>query len=520
MLRIDFLILPILTIAYGLQYYDKAVLGSATLFGILRDLDLTTARYSQANAFFYYAYAVAAFPMAILCQRFGKHLNIFLGTMVVLWGVIVMLTPVVKDWRGLYAQRFFLGQVANSPVKAFLFALHRSVGITRVRSDYKTLVHETRDANQNRYLVFVYHGYSSATGLFSIFSGLVNRRLGAVHTSLAPWKLIFLVPGAITVIFGAFLLLFLPPSPLQHPIVSIPGYNKLPAHILQETHEKVRLDGNPAVRGEGDDGRPAEAKWDWSQAREAVVDVKIWGFFLMATAIYVVNGSVTVFGPLLVKSIGYTSLQATLLLTPGGATTCISIYIFALLASSRRIARTIPFSRTILLVLSCLPPIIGAVMCWKAGWENKAVPLAGYYLLPTFGAPFVLLLGWSTANVQGGTKQAISSAAIFLGYNLGNIAASYILLPSEAKHHYPTTFKTVIGVMCATIGVTLIISLFMARENKRRDAEQFASVGARRDVRVTDVENEKEAVDLGIAREEEEARDVSDGQNRSFRYIL
>lgn len=130
-----------------------------------------------------------------------------------------------------------------------------------------------------------------------------------------------------------------------------------------------------------------------------------------------VNGSVTVFGPLLVKSIGYTSLQATLLLTPGGATTCISIYIFALLASLPRISR-IPYSRTVLLVVSCLPPIIGSIMCWKGDWGNKAVPLAGYYLLPTFGAPFVLLLGWSTANVQGGTKQAISSGAIFVGYNL------------------------------------------------------------------------------------------------------
>ena len=130
-----------------------------------------------------------------------------------------------------------------------------------------------------------------------------------------------------------------------------------------------------------------------------------------------VNGSVTVFGPLLVKSIGYTSLQATLLLTPGGATTCIAIYLFALLATLPRLAR-IPYARTGLLVLSCLPPIIGACMCWKGDWGNKAVPLAGYYLLPTFGAPFVLLLGWSTANVKGGTKQAIASGAIFVGYNL------------------------------------------------------------------------------------------------------
>ncbi|KAJ9107150.1 hypothetical protein QFC19_002810 [Naganishia cerealis] len=503
MLRIDFLILPILTIAYGLQYYDKAVLGSATLFGILTDLDLTAARYSQANAFFYYSYAVAAFPMAILCQRFNRHLNVFLGTMVILWGVIVMLTPAVKDWRGLYAQRFFLGFIEASVSPGF-------VAITR------------RWYTKREMPIRIGIWYS-ATGLFSIFSGLVNRRLGAVNTSLAPWKLIFLVPGAITVVFGAFLLLLLPPSPLRQAIIPIPGYNKLPTHVLQETHDKVLRDSTH----EGNE--TAASKWNWKQAREAALDVKIWGFFLMATAIYVVNGSVTVFGPLLVKSIGYTSLQATLLLTPGGATTCISIYIFALLASSTRIARRVPYSRTILLVLSCLPPIVGALMCWKGNWANKAVPLAGYYLLPTFGAPFVLLLGWSTANVAGGTKQAISSAAIFVGYNLGNIAASYILLPSEAKHHYPTTFKTVIGVMCATIGITMFLSLVMARQNRARDALQRqvagGATGTMQHEQLSQGEEETEKMPVGdfkggVEKVEDGWEDVSDGQNKSFRYTL
>jgi hypothetical protein len=111
MLRIDLLVLPILTVAYGLQYYDKAVLGSATLFGILKDLDLSTARYSQANACFYYGYIAGAFPCAWACLRFKKRLNLFLGACVVGWGAVVMMTPLVKDWKGLYAQRVVLGSV-------------------------------------------------------------------------------------------------------------------------------------------------------------------------------------------------------------------------------------------------------------------------------------------------------------------------------------------------------------------------------------------------------------------------
>lgn len=53
----------ILTISFGIQYYDKAVLGSASIFGIIKDLGLSTTsaegvvstlRYSTANSAFYW----------------------------------------------------------------------------------------------------------------------------------------------------------------------------------------------------------------------------------------------------------------------------------------------------------------------------------------------------------------------------------------------------------------------------------------------------------------------------------
>lgn len=138
-------------------------------------------------------------------------------------------------------------------------------------------------------------------------------------------------------------------------------------------------------------------------------------------------------------------------------------------------------------------------MCWRGDWTNKAVPLAGYYLLPTFGTPFVLMLGSSTANMAGSTKQAIASGAIFVGYkcvvcglserarsvsavadifvlllpfppsSCGNIAASYTLITTESAIHYPTTFRIIIGVMCATMVLAALQALLYARENRRRN---------------------------------------------------
>ena len=91
--------------------------------------------------------------------------------------------------------------------------------------------------------------------------------------------------------------------------------------------------------------------------------------------------------------------------------TCLTIYIFGWLAGRLK------NSRTWLLPFSCWPMIIGAVMIWKGSWSNRAVPLIGYYLVASFGAPYVLLLSIAAANVAGGTKKAISSGMIFIGYN-------------------------------------------------------------------------------------------------------
>lgn len=53
--------------------------------------------------------------------------------------------------------------------------------------------------------------------------------------------------------------------------------------------------------------------WSNSQALEALSDVKVWIYFLLAIAIYVCNGGVTAFGSYIIKSFGYSSLRSLVL---------------------------------------------------------------------------------------------------------------------------------------------------------------------------------------------------------------
>lgn len=350
----------------------------------------------------------------------------------------------------------------------------------------------------------------SATGIFSIVSGLINYGLGTrtPNPNLATWKSLFLVPGCLTVFFGLVVLLLLPSGPNHAPLVRIPGYNVFSAierdELLDKTQRQMLTAPTATTKDNSSDSGKSSPRqiaasppWQWYQVWEALLDIKVWLFTLMATAIYVTNGAVTSFGPIIVRSMGYTPTQAILYQTPCGAVTVVSIWVVVLLnAYFLQDTKGRPV-RIVLLVLSCLPTVIGATLIWGSfPWGSKAAPLTGYYLLGNFGAPYVLLLALVASNVSGSTKASLTSGMVFVGYNAGNIAGSYVLTASEANVGYETTWKVIIGMMAATIGLSGILAGVLKWENVKRDKE-----------------GEKASTDCG-------QEDLTDRENRSFRYVL
>jgi hypothetical protein len=117
---------------------------------------------------------------------------------------------------------------------------------------------------------------SSATGLFSIVSGLTNFGLGQTNTSLRPWMILFLVPGAFTIVLGLLFLVLLPPSPSEAPVLRLRGYNVFTDERRNALVHAVRTN----LTGEG------KASLSAHEVRKALLDPKMWLFFLIATAIY------------------------------------------------------------------------------------------------------------------------------------------------------------------------------------------------------------------------------------------
>jgi hypothetical protein len=76
--KIDYHILPLLFITYNLNFMDKTILSSASVFGLSEDTGLKGQEYSWVSSIFYFGYFIWEYPTTYLIQKLpvGKYVGI------------------------------------------------------------------------------------------------------------------------------------------------------------------------------------------------------------------------------------------------------------------------------------------------------------------------------------------------------------------------------------------------------------------------------------------------------------
>lgn len=330
--------------------------------------------------------------MTFALQRF--NMGRILGIVVCFWALICMLTAAVTNWQGLYAQRFFLGFVESIIPTGFMCIV----------SGFYT--QQEQSLRQSWWF--------SSTGLFTIIGGGLNYGFAQITSgSLKRWQYIYILAGALTFLFG-LMCFAVPDSPVS-------------AWFLKEEERIVATErlryGQTGVRCN---------KFKWSQIKESLLDPKVWLVFIMMASAYTVNGAVSGFGPLIVSTFGWSTLQSILWQFPLGGICLVFILLTGWLSSR------IPNIRIILLILCCLPVIAGCAMIWKCAWTYHAVgPVVGYTIIGFFGPAVSLIITIGMANVAGQTKKAFMAATIFVAYCVGNIVGPQLIKSQTKSRHYP-----------------------------------------------------------------------------------
>ena len=169
-----------LAISFGLQYLDKVTISYAAIYGMREELHLVGQEYSWANSLFYFGYLVGEFPANYLMHKvpIGK----FAAVNTLIWGVLVMLCAVAKNFAGLGVLRFLMGlfEACIGPCWVQLTGMF-----------YK--------AEEQGARVAIWY---SMVGFAAIIGGLMSYGIGHINSiSVSEWQFIFLVCGGFTVLW-------------------------------------------------------------------------------------------------------------------------------------------------------------------------------------------------------------------------------------------------------------------------------------------------------------------------------
>ncbi|KAL1891709.1 hypothetical protein Sste5346_007458 [Sporothrix stenoceras] len=421
--KVDWRLMPVLCFTYLLQYYDKAMLSQAALFGFRTDLGLTTGNtYSMTAAIFYLGFIVGAYPTMAIAQRLP--IERVASATVTLWGLCLILTTVCKNYRDVYTQRFFLGVLESGISPMFMLI---------VGSWYK------KDEQAMRMGIWY-----SCTGYVSIFSPLINYGFGLIHDGKSSWRYMYYFAGSITLLWGILLWWVLPPDPVR-----ARGLTDRERYVLVA---RLRTN-NSGVRNTHLKG---------GQMLELLLDIKFWLVFAIATLCMIANGPISAFLPIIVDGFGFTALESLLLLMPVGAYAGTAMLICSWAAMRfKNIRSYIVFGAQ-------MGTTLAALLLWKLPLKDLGGLLFGVIIMPSVGAGYAVLMGLQIANIAGYTKRAVASSGLYIGYCVGNFIGPLVFKTKDYPRYAPGF--TVVVATSVIAGVLALVYRFVCIwDNKRRD---------------------------------------------------
>lgn len=463
--KLDYHLLPVLFVLYGINYVDKASLGWAAVLGTFEtDVHVDVGdRYSWASAIFYYGYLGAQYPASYCLQKFpvGK----VIASTTIFWGILMLCHMACTSYGGILACRFLLG-VSEAPISGG-FILFLSQFYTRKEQVGRTMV------------------FGSSQGVFYVIFGFISYGLGHVtDAKLSEWQLVFLVLGICSLLIGAVWFAFIPDTPAK-------------ARFLTE-EEKIIAVKRVSKNMMG----MSTHNWDWKQTFECFRDPKT--LFLSGFLIFTMipNGGLTNFGNQVLAGIVHNRLESIVVGIGQSFFSSGQMLIYSIFSLKYNNFRTIGMSAPLLLAIAGLSAVY-ATEDHGAKWGR----VFAYWMINSYAVTWPFALATFGSNFAGHTKRASMSMILLLAFSVGNIIGPFCFHSKDAPK-YTSALATNLGCFCAAFVIAVLLRFYLMWENKRRD-KKYGVV----DMEGLDEDERLEGILNGM-------KDQTDISNKQFRYVL
>jgi len=191
--KVTWRLMPFLFVCYIFAYVDRVNVGFAKL-QMQRDLNMSDAVYGVGAGIFFLGYFIFEIPANMILQRLGARL--WLGPIMILWGVVSACTMFVRSATGFYVLRFVLGIVESGFFPGVILYL----------TYWYTRQHRAK----------MVAAFMTANPLSGVLAGPISGAILAFASDAAglrAWQWLFLLEGIPSILAGAVTTFFLDDNP-------------------------------------------------------------------------------------------------------------------------------------------------------------------------------------------------------------------------------------------------------------------------------------------------------------------
>jgi len=429
--KIDFRLVPMCGVMYCVSLLDRTNLSNAAIAGMTKELKLYLPgidRYSIITLVFFITYVIFQPPATVLCRKIGPR--VFLSTITLAWGIVMIGFGFVKDWTHLVGLRAVLGVL-----EAGFFP-----GVVYLLSTWYT-----RYEVGKRYAFFYLIGCVA-----SAFGGILA--FGLIHmeglAGYGGWRWIFIIEGIITCIVAAFGAIFLLgfPDNTQSRSLRFLSADQLRCVIARVNHDR---------------GDAELVKFNFRLWLRSGKDWKIWAYALIFGCVTTVSYALAYFLPQILNlALGFEAGAAQCLIAPP--------YVFAgivMIATGWWGDKY--HMRGPAIAFNAILSIIGLSI---VGFHSNAKIRYFGVFLATAGANanVPVVMSYQANNIRGQWKRAFCSATLVGAGGLGGIVGSTVFRAKDSPKYTPG-ISVAMGAQVIIVITVGILTWDIKRQNKKAD---------------------------------------------------
>lgn len=379
-------------------------------------------------------YVIFAPPVAMIGKRFGPAR--VLPILMFIFGSMTLLSAATHNFGGIFALRFILG-VAES-------------GFFPLVIYYLTTFY--RRGELARRLAIFY----AASNIANAFSGLLAYGVFRIHSKLLVWRYLFLIEGAVSVVFSTFAYFYLPRSASE-------------ARFLCEEERSLAFH-----RIQVDSSSVVSEEFNFRESLKIFKYPTTYCFILIEVCLGVPIQSVALFMPQIIQRLGYDTVKTNLYTVAPNVGGAVMLLILAFSSDLLRIR--FPF-----IMLGFALTFIGFIIYAAIDDVQANIQLAYYAcFMMVWGtsAPSVLLSTWYNNNVaHEGRRLVLTSVGVPCANVMGLVSSNIFRANEKPKYETALITTAVFGATGAFIAGCL--GCYMIYDNRRRNRAAGVKTTAR-----------------------------------------